>query len=143
LIVAVHAALLVSLWVFGRAQRVNFVAFVGYLVLQGFRFIPTMRWLPARSQYFRWFLVSTPGRRLPDFRRCGSRDPYRRLIAPAFLRCGKCQVKQSTPVVVFGPAAMSSLGCIEYASEPAESRPIAQTMQTHTLDDRYLLNVAP
>jgi methyltransferase len=50
LIVAVHAALLVSLWVFGRDQRVNFVAFVGYLVLQGFRFIPTMWWLPARSQ---------------------------------------------------------------------------------------------
>jgi hypothetical protein len=36
----VHAALLVSLWVFGRAQRVNFVAFVGYLVLQGLSFHP-------------------------------------------------------------------------------------------------------
>jgi methyltransferase len=33
LIVAVHAAWLVSLWVFGRDQRVNFVAFVGYLVV--------------------------------------------------------------------------------------------------------------
>jgi hypothetical protein len=37
LIVAEHAACLVSLWVFGRDQRVNFVAFIG--VLQGFRFI--------------------------------------------------------------------------------------------------------
>ncbi|WMT73916.1 hypothetical protein [Bradyrhizobium sp. Ash2021] len=75
LIVAVQAAWLVSLWVFGRDQRVNFVAFVGYLVLQGFRFILTMRWLPARSEYFRWLLVSARGRRLPDSQRCGSRDP--------------------------------------------------------------------
>jgi moderate conductance mechanosensitive channel len=87
---------LVLLWVFGRDQRVHFVAFVGDLVLQGFRFIPTMRSLPARSQYFRWFLVSTPGHRLPDSQRCGSRDPYRRLIAAAFLRCGKCQEKVAT-----------------------------------------------
>jgi hypothetical protein len=34
LIVAVHAAWLVSLWVFGRDQRVNFVAFVGYLAIR-------------------------------------------------------------------------------------------------------------
>jgi methyltransferase len=38
LIVAVHAAWLISLWVFGRDQPVNVVALFGYIVLQGFRF---------------------------------------------------------------------------------------------------------
>jgi methyltransferase len=37
LIVAVHAAWLISLWVLGRHQPVNVVALAGYLVLQGFR----------------------------------------------------------------------------------------------------------
>ena len=37
LIVMVHAAWLISLWVFGRQQPVNVVALGGYLVLQGFR----------------------------------------------------------------------------------------------------------
>ncbi len=36
-IVAVHAAWLVSLWVFGRHQAVNLAALGVYLVLQGFR----------------------------------------------------------------------------------------------------------
>ena len=38
LIVAVHAAWLISLWVFGRDQVVNIPALLVYLVLQGFRF---------------------------------------------------------------------------------------------------------
>jgi methyltransferase len=38
LIVAVHAAWLISLWVFGRDQPLNFVALSGFLVLQGVRF---------------------------------------------------------------------------------------------------------
>jgi methyltransferase len=38
LIVAVHTAWLISLWVFGRDQAVNIFALTGYLVLQGFRF---------------------------------------------------------------------------------------------------------
>jgi methyltransferase len=37
-IVAVHAAWLISLWVFGRAQPVNIVGLVPYLMLQGLRF---------------------------------------------------------------------------------------------------------
>jgi methyltransferase len=37
LIVAVHAAWLLSLWVFGRHQPVNVVAMAGYVGLQGFR----------------------------------------------------------------------------------------------------------
>ena len=37
LIVAVHAAWLISLWVFGHDQPVNGVALLVYLVLQGFR----------------------------------------------------------------------------------------------------------
>jgi methyltransferase len=38
LIVAVHAAWLISLWVFGRHQPLNFVALSGFVVLQGVRF---------------------------------------------------------------------------------------------------------
>jgi methyltransferase len=38
LIVAVHAAWLISLWVFGRDQPVSIVALLFYLILQGFRF---------------------------------------------------------------------------------------------------------
>jgi methyltransferase len=38
LIVAVHAAWLISLWLFGRQQPVHLAFLVGYLVLQGLRF---------------------------------------------------------------------------------------------------------
>ena len=38
LIIAVHAAWLLSLWVFGRDQPVNVVALAGYLILQCLRF---------------------------------------------------------------------------------------------------------
>ena len=37
LIVAVHAAWLISLWVFGHNQPLNAIALAAYLVLQGFR----------------------------------------------------------------------------------------------------------
>jgi methyltransferase len=37
LIVAVHAAWLISLWILGHDQPLNFLALSGYLVLQGFR----------------------------------------------------------------------------------------------------------
>ncbi len=47
LIVAVHAAWLISLWVFGRDQPVNVVASLFYLVLQGFR-VWVMRTLGPR-----------------------------------------------------------------------------------------------
>jgi methyltransferase len=38
LIVAVHTAWLISLWILGRDQPVNILALSGYIVLQGFRF---------------------------------------------------------------------------------------------------------
>jgi methyltransferase len=47
LIVAVHAAWLISLWVLGRDQPVSTTALLVYLVLQGFRFW-VMRTLGAR-----------------------------------------------------------------------------------------------
>jgi methyltransferase len=47
LMVALHAAWLISLWVFGRDQPVNIVALLFYLVLQGFRFW-VMRTLGSR-----------------------------------------------------------------------------------------------
>ena len=37
LLVAVHAAWLISLWVFGRDQPVNLLALAGFIVLQGLR----------------------------------------------------------------------------------------------------------
>jgi methyltransferase len=47
LIVAVHAAWLLSLWVFGRDQPVHLVALAGYLGLQGLR-LWTLRTLGPR-----------------------------------------------------------------------------------------------
>jgi len=47
LIVAAHAAWLISLWVFGHDQPVNGIALLVYLVLQGFRFW-VMRTLGSR-----------------------------------------------------------------------------------------------
>jgi methyltransferase len=47
LIVLLHAAWLISLWVFGRDQPVNIVALLFYLVLQGFR-VWVMRTLGPR-----------------------------------------------------------------------------------------------
>ena len=47
LIVAVHFAWLISLWVFGHDQPVNRVALLVYLILQGFRFW-VMRTLGSR-----------------------------------------------------------------------------------------------
>ena len=47
LIVAVHAAWLISLWVFGHDQPLNIIALLFYLVLQGLRFW-VMRTLGAR-----------------------------------------------------------------------------------------------
>jgi methyltransferase len=47
LIVAVHAAWLISLWVFGHDQPVNIVGLLFYLVLQGFR-LWVMRTLDRR-----------------------------------------------------------------------------------------------
>ena len=44
----------------------------------------------------------------------------------------RSSARPSTPNVVFGQAAMSSLGYTGYASEPAEARPTAQTTRTHT-----------
>jgi methyltransferase len=47
LMVAVHTAWLIALWVFGRDQPIDIVALVFYLVLQGLRFW-VMRTLGAR-----------------------------------------------------------------------------------------------
>jgi methyltransferase len=74
LIVAVHAAWLISLWVFGRDQPVNVVALVGYLVLQCFRF-----WV-IRSLGSRWTtrIIVLPEQPLV------SAGPYRFLSHPNY-----------------------------------------------------------
>ena len=74
LIVAVHAAWLISLWMFGHDQPLNVVALLLYVVLQGFR-IWVMRTLGAR-----WTtrIIILPGEPLVS---CG---PYRLLPHPNY-----------------------------------------------------------
>ena len=74
LIVAVHAAWLVSLWVCGRNQPVNDIVLVGYLILQGVRF-----WV-IRTLGSRWTtrIIILPERRLV------SEGPYRYLSHPNY-----------------------------------------------------------
>jgi methyltransferase len=74
LIVAVHAAWLISLWVLGRNQPLNAVAFLFYLVLQGFRF-----WV-MRTLGPRWTtrIIVLPGQALV------SEGPYRFLSHPNY-----------------------------------------------------------
>ena len=74
LIVAVHAAWLASLWLFGRNQAVNDIALAGYLILQGVRF-----WV-IRTLGSRWTtrIIILPERRLV------SEGPYRYLSHPNY-----------------------------------------------------------
>lgn len=74
IIVAVHAAWLISLWMFGHDQPLNVVALLLYVVLQGFR-IWVMRTLGAR-----WTtrIIILPGEPLVS---CG---PYRLLPHPNY-----------------------------------------------------------
>jgi methyltransferase len=75
LIVAVHAAWLISLWVYGRDQAVNIAALSFYLVLQGFRF-----WV-LRTLGPRWTtrIIVAPGR--PPV----AAGPYRFLSHPNYV----------------------------------------------------------
>ena len=74
LMVAVHAAWLISLWVFGYDQPVNIVFLLFYLVLQGFRF-----WV-MRTLGSRWTtrIIVLPGQALV------SSGPYRFLSHPNY-----------------------------------------------------------
>jgi methyltransferase len=74
LIVAVHAAWLISLWIFGHDRPVNAVALLIYVVLQGFR-IWVMWTLGAR-----WTtrIIIVPGEPLVR------RGPYRLLPHPNY-----------------------------------------------------------
>jgi methyltransferase len=74
LIVAVHAAWLISLWLFGRDQTVNIHALSGYLVLQGFRF-----WV-IRTLGLRWTtrIIVVPQQSLV------SAGPYRLMSHPNY-----------------------------------------------------------
>jgi methyltransferase len=74
LVVAVHAAWLVSLWVFGRHQQVNAIALAVYLVVQVFRF-----WVLS-TLGSRWTtrIIVLPGEPLV------SAGPYRYLSHPNY-----------------------------------------------------------
>jgi methyltransferase len=74
LMVAVHAAWLISLWAFGRHQPLNVVALLFYLALQGLRF-----WV-MRTLGSRWTtrIIILPGQPLV------SAGPYRYLSHPNY-----------------------------------------------------------
>ncbi len=74
LIVTVHAAWLMSLWIFGHDQPLNIVALLFYLVLQGFRF-----WV-MHTLGSRWTtrIIVLPGQPLV------SAGPYRFLSHPNY-----------------------------------------------------------
>ncbi len=74
LMVAVHAAWLISLWAFGHDQPVQMIALLVYLVLQGLRF-----WV-MRTLGSRWTtrIIILPGERLV------SAGPYRYLSHPNY-----------------------------------------------------------
>jgi methyltransferase len=74
LIVAVHAAWLISLWVFGHDRPVNVLALLFYLILQGFR------WWVMRTLGSRWTtrIIVVPERPLV------SAGPYRFLSHPNY-----------------------------------------------------------
>jgi methyltransferase len=74
LIVAVHAAWLISLWVLGRDQPLNIVALLFYLVLQGFRF--WVMWTLGSRWTTR--IIVLPGAKLV------SSGPYRFLSHPNY-----------------------------------------------------------
>jgi methyltransferase len=75
LIVAVHTAWLISLWIYGRDQAVNIVALSFYVVLQGFRF-----WV-LRTLGARWTtrIIVVPGQPLV------AAGPYRFLSHPNYV----------------------------------------------------------
>jgi methyltransferase len=74
LVVAVHAAWLISLWVFGHDRPVNVLALLFYLILQGFR------WWVMRTLGSRWTtrIIVVPERPLV------SAGPYRFLSHPNY-----------------------------------------------------------
>jgi methyltransferase len=74
LIVAVHAAWLISLWVFGHDRPVNVLALLFYFILQGFR------WWVMRTLGSRWTtrIIVVPERPLV------SAGPYRFLSHPNY-----------------------------------------------------------
>jgi methyltransferase len=74
LVVAVHAAWLISLWVFGHDQPVNIIALLAYLVLQGLRF--WVMWTLGSRWTTR--IIVLPGRSLV------SAGPYRFLSHPNY-----------------------------------------------------------
>ena len=74
LIVAVHAAWLISLWGLGRDQPLNIVALLFYLVLQGFRF--WVMWTLGSRWTTR--IIVLPGAKLV------SSGPYRFLSHPNY-----------------------------------------------------------
>jgi methyltransferase len=122
LIVAVHGAWLISLWVLGRDQPVNIVALLLYLALQGFRF--WVMWTLGSRWTTR--IVVLPEQRLV------SAGPYRFLSHPNYaVVAGEIAV---LPLVLGLPllaAAFTALNAMVLAIRiAAENRALAAFRET-------------
>jgi methyltransferase len=122
LVVAVHAAWLISLWLFGRDQPVNAIALAAYLVLQGFR--GWVFWTLGARWTTR--IVVIPGETLV------SAGPYRYLSHPNYaVVTGEIAV---LPLVFYLPwlaAIFTALNAAVLAIRiRAENRALAASRQT-------------
>jgi methyltransferase len=121
LMVAVHAAWLISLWVFGRDQAVNGVALVFYLVLQGLR-LWVMRTLGAR-----WTtrIIVLPGRPLV------AAGPYRFMSHPNYaVVVGEIAVLPLVLNLPFVALVFTILNAVALATRiRAENRALALTRE--------------
>jgi methyltransferase len=127
LIVAVHAAWLISLWIWGRDQPVSIAALLLYLALQGLRFW-VMWTLGAR-----WTtgIILLPGQRLV------SAGPYRFLSHPNYaVVAGEIAI---LPLVVYLPAVAGIFTILNAAVLTirirAENRALAAPREAMARDD--------
>jgi methyltransferase len=122
LVVAVHAAWLISLWLFGRDQPVNAIALAAYLVLQGFR--GWVFWTLGKRWTTR--IIVIPGETLV------SAGPYRYLSHPNYaVVIGEIAV---LPLVFYLPwlaASFTALNAVVLAIRiRAENRALAASRET-------------
>jgi methyltransferase len=122
LIVAVHAAWLISLWVFGHDRPVNVLALLFYFILQGFR------WWVMRTLGSRWTtrIIVLPERPLV------SAGPYRFLSHPNY---AVVAAEIAVLPLVLGLPLLAAIFTILNAAVlairiPAENRALAASRET-------------
>jgi len=126
LIAAVHAAWLISLWVFGHDQPVSIIALLAYLVLQGFRF--WVMWTLGSRWTTR--IIVLPGQSLV------SAGPYRFLSHPNYaVVAGEIAVLPFALGLPLLAAVFTILNAAVLAIRiPAENRALAASRETIVRD---------